>query len=189
MPVPAEVSVLRWMAASQKVHAPMLGKQRPLDIGAASGRSEIRRPMVVVVSLAAEFSDGYAVDDLEPAPAGLAHRVFFGVEAGTRLPVIVKIEQILGRLEIEHQALVWLRQKEVDVPRVHWFGTGRVGDELLARCLVTERIDGKPPYSPASWNRMGQTLQRLEDVPWRDSGLTILDEAQLVWLTWTRQTL
>jgi aminoglycoside phosphotransferase len=136
--------------------------------------------MVVVVSLAVEFSDGHAVDDLEPAPAGLAHRVFFGVEAGSGSPVVVKIEQIPGRLEIEHQALSWLSQMEVDVPRVHWFGSGIVGDDQLARCLVTEHIDGKSLRSPASWNRMGRTLQRLEGVPWRGSGLTILDESQFV---------
>ena len=136
--------------------------------------------MVVAVSLAAEFSDGYAVDDLEAAPAGLAHRVFFGVEAGSGIPVVLKIEQIPGRLEIEHQALLWLCQKEVDVPRVHWFGTGRVGDGPFARCLVTERIDGKPPHSSASWRRMGRTLQRLEGVPWRGSGLPVFDEARFV---------
>lgn len=147
---------------------------------ATSGRSGIRRSMVAVVSLAVEFSDGYAVGDLEPAPTGLAHRVFFGAEAGSRLPVVVKIEQIPGCLEIEHRALVWLSDREVDVPRVHWFGSGRVADEQLAPCLVTERIDGMPPQSPSSWSRMGRTLQRLEGVQWRGSGLTILDEAQFV---------
>lgn len=136
--------------------------------------------MVVVVSLAVEFSDGYTVDDLEPGPSGLAHRVFFGVESGSRLSVVVKIEQVPERLEIEHQALVWLRDMEVDVPRVHWFGSARIGDRALARCLVTERIDSTPPDSPASLSRMGQTLQRLEAVPWRGSGLTILGEAEFV---------
>jgi aminoglycoside phosphotransferase len=132
------------------------------------------------VSLSVEFSDGYAVGDLEPVPAGLVHRVFFGVEAESRLPVVVKIEQIPECLEIEHRALMWLFEREVDVPRVRWFGSGRVGDEQLARCLVTERIGGLPPHSPSSWSRMGRTLQRLEGVPWRGSGLTILDEEQFV---------
>ena len=85
------------------------------------------------------------MDDLEPGPAGLAHRVFFGAETKSGIPVVVKVEQIAGRLEIEHQALQWLFQTDVDVPRVHRFGTGRVGDDPFARCLVTERIDGKPP--------------------------------------------
>jgi aminoglycoside phosphotransferase len=124
--------------------------------------------------------DGYALDELEPAPVGLAHGVFFGVEAGSGFSVVVKIEQIPGRLDIEHQALLWLRQKEVDVPRVHWFGRGRVGDGSLARCLVTERIDGKPPQSPASWSRMGRTLQRLEGVPWRGSDLPVLDKTRFL---------
>ena len=145
-----------------------------------SKRVEIRSSMVVTVGLAAEFSDGYAVDDLEAAPAGLAHRVFFGVEAGSGIPVVLKVEQTPGRLGIEHQALSWLYQKEVDVPRVHWFGTGRVGDEPFARCLVTERIVGKPPHSPASWGRMGQRLQRLQGVPWTGSGLPVCDESRLV---------
>ena len=136
--------------------------------------------MVVAVSLVAELTDGYQVDDLEPAPGGLAHRVFFGVEAGSRNPVVLKFERIPGRLGIEHRALSWLSQKEVDVPRIHWFGTGRVGDEPYARCLVTERIDGKSPHSPASWQTMGATLQRLEGVPWSGSGLPIFDEAEFV---------
>ena len=141
-----------------------------------SRRLDLRRSIVEAVSPAAEFSDGYVVDDLEAAPAGLAHRVFFGLEAGSRIPVVLKIEQIPGRLEIEHQALLWLRRQGVDVPRVHWSGTGNVGDEPFARCLVTERVDGNPPFSPASWSQMGRTLQCLESVPWRGSMLPVLDE-------------
>ena len=129
---------------------------------------------------AAEFSDGYSVDDLEAAPAGLAHRVFFGVEAESGIPVVLKIEQIPGRIDIEYQALLWLYQRKVDVPKPHWFGTGRVGDEPFARCLVTERVVGQSPQSPTSWGRMGQTLQRLELVPWRGSILPVLNESQFV---------
>ncbi len=136
--------------------------------------------MVVTVILVAELSDGYGVDHLEPAPTGLEHRVFFGVEAGSRNPVVLKLERIPGRLGVEHRALSWLYQKEVDVPRVHWFGTGRVGDEPFARCLVTERIDGKHAESPASWRRMGVALQRLEGAPWRGSDLPIFEEAEFV---------
>ena len=132
------------------------------------------------MKFAAESSDGYSVDDLEPAPAGLAHRVFFGVEAESGLPVAVKIEQIAGRLETEHQALSWLYQRKVDVPKVHWFGTGRIEDESFARCLVTERIVGGPPQSPASWGRMGRALQRLERVSWNGSILPVLEESQFV---------
>ena len=120
------------------------------------------------------------MDDLEPGPSGLAHRVFFGAERGSRFPIVVKIEQVPGCLEIEHRALVWLFDRKVDVPRVHWFGSGRIGDEQMAPCLVTERIDGTPPHSPSSWSRMGRTIQRLEGVPCRGSGLPILDEAQFV---------
>jgi hypothetical protein len=85
--------------------------------------------------------------------------------------LVVKIEQIPGRLEIEYQALSWLCQMDVDVPRVHRLGSGTVGGEPFERCLVTERIDGKPPRSPAAWCRMGWSLQRLEGVPWRGSVL------------------
>lgn len=130
--------------------------------------------------LAIEGLDGYAVDELVPAPAGLAHRVYFGVEAGSGFSVVVKVEQIPGRLEIEHQALLWLRQKEVDVPRVRWFGRGKVGDGPLARCLVSECIDGTPPQSQESWSRMGRTLQRLEGVPWRGCHLPVFDETRFL---------
>lgn len=136
--------------------------------------------MVIAVNLAVELSGGYAVDDLKAAPAGLAHRVFFGVEAATRTPVVLKVEQIPGRLEVEYKALLWLNQEKVDVPRVHWFGEGRIGGESFARCLVTERIPGIPPRSSASWSRMGQALQRLEGVPWRGSNLPIFDETRFV---------
>jgi aminoglycoside phosphotransferase len=136
--------------------------------------------MVMAVNLTVELSGGYAVNDLKAAPAGLAHRVLFGVEAATKSPVVLKIEQIPGRLEIEYQALLWLNQEEVDVPRVRWFGAARVGGKPCARCLVTERIPGKPPLSSESWSRMGQALQRLEGVPWRGSNLPVFDESRFV---------
>ncbi len=150
------------------------------EMAGPPGRVEVRRSRVVAVRFAADFADEYVVEDLEAAPAGLAHRVFFGVEADSGIPVVLKIEQIPGRLGIEHRALLWLYQWNVDVPKVHWFGAGRIGDEPFARCLVTERIVGKPAQSPASWSRMGETLQRLEGVPWRGSSLPVLDESRFV---------
>ena len=93
---------------------------------------------------------------------------------------MLKLERIPGRLGIEHRALLWLYQKEMDVLRVHWFGTGRPGDEPFARCLVNECIDGEHPHSPAPSRRMGRTLQRLEGVPWSGSGSPIFDKAEFV---------
>lgn len=133
-----------------------------------------------VVTLDADFPDGYAVEALEPAPAGLSHHVLFGLEAESRVPVVLKLEQIPGRLAIEHRALRWLHQSDVAVPRVHWFGTARVGGIPSVRCLVTERVGGTPAQSAASWSRMGQALQRLEGVPWGGSGLPVLDGSQFL---------
>jgi aminoglycoside phosphotransferase len=132
------------------------------------------------VATVVDFRDGYSVGALEAAPAGLSHRVFFGVEVGSDFPVVLKMEQVPGRLMTDHRALTWLHGKAVDVPEVRWFGVAGLKGERPTHCLVTERIFGTPARTAASWWRMGVVLQRLAGVSWKGSGLPTFEATQLL---------
>ncbi len=116
-------------------------------------------------------SDGYEVENLVAVPGGRSHHVYFGTEAGAARPVVVKMEVVGGRLAVEERALTWLWAQGAPVPKVRRFAAGRLGDGPLRPCLVTDRVDGRPPRTAAAWGRMGRALHELGRIPPRGSGL------------------
>lgn len=99
----------------------------------------------------------------------------FGVEEASGRQVAAKIELIAGALGRERRALRWLDEKDGLAPRLLASGTVVEGDAHAgALCLVTARVAGGPPTSNEGWERMGQVIARLADVPVRSSYLPTL---------------
>lgn len=127
------------------------------------------------MSLTLVCRDGVIVRHLEPAGSGRSHRVYFGSQAATGAPVVVKMELLKGRLAREHTALCWLGPLGASVPAVCFYGPGHLDDQAWTPCLVTDRINGSPPTTPEAWSRMGRALADLAPLPWKHSDLPVTD--------------
>jgi aminoglycoside phosphotransferase (APT) family kinase protein len=121
------------------------------------------------------LDDGTTVTDLRRPPQGMRHRVLFGVEESSGREVAVKIELLSGALGPERRALEWLSANDGPAPRLLAAGTVASEEEHGAACLVSERVAGEAPTSPAGWERLGRALARLARLPWDGSGLEIHD--------------
>jgi aminoglycoside phosphotransferase (APT) family kinase protein len=126
------------------------------------------------------LDDGTRVTDLRQPPQGLRHRVLLGVEESSGHEVAVKIELVPGALAPERRALERLSAHDGPAPRLLAIATVAAGGCLAdtsiepgALCLVSERLSGEPPRSPAAWERLGRALARLARLPWEGSGLEI----------------
>jgi Ser/Thr protein kinase RdoA (MazF antagonist) len=126
--------------------------------------------------MALRLTDGTTIADLSRPLQGTRHRILFGVEESSSRAVAVKIELIAGALEPERRALEWLNLQSGPSPRLHAAGTlSSSGEHPGAACLVIDRVGGEAPTSPASWERLGQALARLSQIPWQGSDLTTFD--------------
>jgi Phosphotransferase enzyme family len=126
-------------------------------------------------SVKLRLDEGTVVGELRPSPQGIRHRMVFGVEEASGRQVAAKIELIAGALGRERRALRWLNEKEGLAPRLLASGTVVEGDAHTgALCVVTARVTGGPPTSNEGWERMGQVIARLADVPVRSSDLPTL---------------
>jgi aminoglycoside phosphotransferase (APT) family kinase protein len=109
------------------------------------------------------------------------------VEESSGREVAVKIELLPGALEVERRALEWLSAHGGPAPRLLAAGAvaaagglAEAGIEPGALWLVSERLDGEPPRSPAAWERLGRALARLSRLPWEGSGLTIQEHREFL---------
>lgn len=118
--------------------------------------------------------DGLVVRVDECPAQGTRHVVLFGVLHGTGERVAVKVERVAGSLEVEHQALTWLTAQRGPAPRLV-AASHVISHDGHAACLITERVDGAAPTTTPGWERMGHALARLANIPWRGSGLAVLD--------------
>lgn len=126
--------------------------------------------------MALRLTDGTTITGLSEPPQGMRHRIFFGVEESSGREVAAKIELIDGALEPERRALEWLTAQGGPAPRLLAAGTlDDSGEHPGAVCLVVERVAGERPTTLESWGRLGRALARLSELPWEDSGLTVLD--------------
>jgi aminoglycoside phosphotransferase (APT) family kinase protein len=105
---------------------------------------------------------------------GTRHEVFFGVLDDTGERVVVKIERVVGSLQVERRALNWLTAECGSVPRLIAASTV-IRHGRRAVCLVTEHADGVPPTTRSGWDRMGRALARLVEIPSCGSQLAVLD--------------
>jgi len=123
-----------------------------------------------------ECLDGTRVERLVPAANGSRHHVFFGVEAGTGIEVVAKVELMDGALETERRALAWGAAHGAGMPALRAFTRCALpGDDgEPARCLISERVPGSAPDTPDAWARMGRALARLAAIPWEGCGLATL---------------
>jgi aminoglycoside phosphotransferase (APT) family kinase protein len=121
------------------------------------------------------LDDGTTITGLSRPPQGSRHRIVFGVEESSGREVAAKIELLPGTLEPERRALEWLDAHEGPAPRLRAVGRVASTDDRGALCLICDRAAGEHPRSLPGWERLGAALAGLSALPWRDSGLDILD--------------